>query len=365
MAQERIPAPSHYVYPVTAGLDSRVNIAAAGDRIDGATLIHCGSPEDAETPISRRVAEVLGSQLELVDPLQGLAAALSADPFEETGELSTWQWWLSGIPEAVARQGQGAMLVDGYLQDVLFNPHIIQSGQTMPPCQRYARLATFRWRTLFGDGELDGPGGLLESLREAEDLVRGESNLATEQNFYLENRSRRYVLGTVRLAQNRVRVGLPGLDHDLVDFGLSLPWQWRAGGGLYRRAIQRFFPALSRVPDGKTGLPLTSDRRRSLPRTLKRWWSRGVGRHVSRLMPVGKGSNTWFTTLVARDPQFRQGVLAQIETSEWLQECGLPVARMAGRVFEGRLTPTEGYLICQALTLTRLEKATGNMGSGG
>jgi hypothetical protein len=356
-AQERIPAPAHYAYPVTAGLDSRVNLAAGGERVGGATLVHCGGPEEAETPISRRIAETIGGHLELVGPLEGLAAGLGADPFTESGELSTWQWWLSGIPGAVARHGEGAMLVDGYLQDVLFNPHLVQAGQVVPPWRRYARLAAFRWQILLGKRNAGVPQGLADALQEAENLARGESDLATEQNFYLENRSRRYTLGPVRLAQNRLRVGLPGLDHDLVDFGLALPWQWRAGGPLYRRSIQQLSPALARVPEGKTGLPLTSERRHSLPRTFKRWWGRGVGRYVRRLAPVGKGTSTWFTTLVARDPAFRRRAREELTGSEWLPWCGLPVTRMADRLAGGRLGPTEGDLICQALTLTRLERA--------
>ncbi|HKL78230.1 MAG TPA: hypothetical protein VJ985_07700 [Gammaproteobacteria bacterium] len=355
-AQERIPAPAHYAYPVTAGLDSRVNIAAGGERVGAATLVHCGGPGDAETPISRRIAEAVGSHLELVGPLEGLAAGVGADPFTESGELSTWQWWLSGIPGAVVRHGEGAMLVDGYLQDVLFNPHLVQAGQVMPPWKRYAHLAAFRWRILLGERQAGEPQGLVEALQEAENLARGDSHLATEQNFYLENRSRRYTLGTVRLAQNHLRVGLPGLDHDLVDFGLALPWRWREGGALYRRAIQQLSPALARVPEGKTGLPLTSERRHSLPRTLKRLWGRGVGRYIRRLAPVGKGTSTWFTILVARDPAFRRRVRGELTGSEWLPWCGVPVTRMVDRLSGSRLGPTEGYLICQALTLTRLER---------
>jgi hypothetical protein len=285
-----------------------------------------------------------------------MQGVVDADPFAETGELATWQWWLAGVGEWAEGVGDEPMLVDGYLQDVLFNPHAIRPPVPAGPLAGLLDRARFHWRFLTGDRTGALPVGLEESLEEAVAEVPGDGGLATVQNFYLANRSRRFVFGTVRLAQNRIRVALPGLDRELMDHGLDLPWQWRAGGGLYRKAIERLSPELARIPEGKSGLALTSRRQRSLRRRAMRYWERVKDQYGYRFLPGSLGAGSVFSRLLARDPAFRTRVQEVVGGSEWLAQATGRSDGVSALMGRRVLSTPEEDLVCNALTVARLER---------
>ncbi len=348
---------------MTGGLDSRLNLAVNQDRLDGSVLFHGVAPRDPERRVARRLARALNRPLTEIPVVDAWRKLPRLDPTEETGELNAAQWWLNGAAEVLAREHPGHTWVDGYLQDILFNPHLIGAEGPEDAIRRDARRARFRGR-LLGLPRAGAVAGRIESRLRAEyGGGPGESRLTGVQRYYLENRSRRYVAGMVRLVQNRLRVGLPGLDNRVLEGGLNLPWLARVGGGAYRMALVRLDPELAKVPEDKTGRPA---RRGGRPKRSKRLGHR-LRRELDGLWPrrpVLRGPAGW-DHLLWRDPEVMKAVRTVLAESDWLFEwldgVGL-LDRVLSRQTRGAAL---GEVIAGLLTVARLEQAVAARGRGG
>ena len=302
-------------FPVTAGLDSRCILAMHRERLDRAHLFH-DVTHPGERKIARRIADYLGRPLEIYRADPRVWVELPQEL--ETGELNAAQWWFWTTAQAVRRDGC-EQIFDGYLNDSLFNSYLIR---TLPASFTAARLdgPRYRYSLLGGDCESRRFGEFAAVYVEGFASVDGDP-LERNQRFSLENRSRRYTFGMVRMLQNCAKIRLPGLDRDLLEFGLSLPWRLRRDGALYRRMIARLDPGLARIPSGRTGLPLTSPRRISLRNRLRNSVQPNLIRAADRLWParpVLLSPRRPLERSLLDDPGFRGEIKRLLDRSEWV-----------------------------------------------
>lgn len=356
-AQARaMPDDATVAFPITGGLDSRINLALNQDRWSRSVFLHTGFEGRAETPISRQLASEFGLPLEVYPGEKSWRGVTSLDPSIESGELNAWQWWLRWTHQEVAHSRPDAVLLDGYLQDTLFNPHIVRPG--LPEEKIKGHLAGARFRAeLAGAAPSPGLFRELEDRFRAEYAAPGGSGLALEQRFYLENRSRKYVLGTARLAQDLMRVALPGVDNDVLDFAFSLPWEQRAGGPLYRGAIRRLSEKMAGVACDKTGVPLFAEkprpkRRESLSNALRYYTKRLVPRLSDALFSDFNPGR-----ILREDPKSAHTLERSITRSAFLEELlgGKKTVQRVWRRFLGG-HETTAFLL-GLFTIARLESA--------
>lgn len=349
-----IPDGRDLAMPITGGLDSRINLALCGDRLSTAFLFHIGLPGDPEGPIARRIASVLGlSMAELKLKPDTLSVTWERFAEGETGELSPEQLWLGGVGSFVHRSAPGRTLLDGYLQDALLNPRMV-TEQAQEQRETAIWLARRRWEAVGKDNGDPLLAQALGSIDAAFGLPGAPSPLASSQRFYFENRSRRFVFGAARLAQNHIAVATPALDSGLMDYALALPWSARRHGPLYRALIIRLAPSLGEVAYDKTGRPLKQGlrvtRRRHLAKTLYRgldrlWPSRPLLRTAPspmRLLLGGRETIARVRTLLNR--------------SEWVAAlAGTSGCDVLERFLERR-RPDPGMPLVALLTLAQLEQ---------
>lgn len=314
-------------WPVTGGADSRCCLALNLDRLgDEDVLFHVTELGRSELPLARAIAEGVQRELQVLDPTESIRAWADTDLRKEAGELHVGQWFLLPAAEQLAGQFACNRVVDGYLLDSLLKPSMIQSGTAEQVRDRLLHWAQYRLQR-FGICNGRRADRMLDAS--AAEYPSDDSGLSASQRYTLENRSRRMVFGHVRLQGNYLDVRTPGLDTELIDFALDLPWASREGGWLYRRIIHSLAPDLARIPHDRTGLPLISDqaashRRKVLARARY---------YANRILPGPDrfpGRESRFERLLRLDAGFRQGIYSCIRESEWLAEAmgGDPVVAL-------------------------------------
>lgn len=340
-------------YPVTGGLDSRINLALRRKELDSAVLFHAYARGEPEGPIARRIADMLGKPLLLIPVMEAMLGIPGIDPARHSGELHASQLWLENVGKCLTAQSPASGLVDGYMQDVLFNPKIVDSGTSPSHGERAARTARYRYRLIGRDPTDALMRDLSERLLDAYG-VQSLSPLGRSQRYYLENRGRKYVVGAAQLTQNYLPVALPGIDNDLLDFGFSLPWELRKGASLYRAAICRLAPDLAKVRYDKTGLPLTSRRRVSL-RLRAENAARGYLHVFWRQRPFLRDSECSLDEVIRKQHGFLQQIQEILRGSEWVCEM------LGNRTDVDRLIARErtelslGHLLAGMITIAKLE----------
>lgn len=323
-AHQRVMNPSgKWLLPVTGGLDSRINLALHREDWSAATLFHSAAGGDDEERISERIASVVNQPLYKVDRCESVVCSLDNDIWTETGELNFAQRWLEHTSRSVAGRMPSGMLVDGYMQDVMFNPII-------PTADPNATTLTRSLATAGYYAKLIGLPPAHQDLTEVLDLFRvdyargdPDSALQASQRYYLHNRSRRYVYGMVRLAQNFAPVATPGLDIELLDFGFALPWQNRVGAELYKCAIMQLAPDLAAITYDKTGLPLSAPPGKSWRLKMRNKAEHYLD-HVWPSRPFLNGADADLPNLLRRHPAFAGRLCCLLDQSAWL-------AHMLGR----------------------------------
>jgi hypothetical protein len=155
---------------------------------------------------------------------------------------------------------------------------------------------------------------LEDSLHHA--LVTSSDGLTASQRYYIENRSRRLVYNIVRLNQNYLDVRTPGLDSELIDYALKLPWGVRGGAVLYRHIINRLDPGLAKIRYDKSGLPLLAKSEKSFSRRARLF----ISRNLNHLLPNRKfllDIETGFGQCFRRSSDFRRAISEFVDGSEW------------------------------------------------
>lgn len=265
-----VPSGRKLVCPVTGGLDSRMNLALHRAQWPDALLFHSYSSGSEEFPIAKRISQAIAKPLLCIPRVEGALSLVDRSPDKETGELNMSQWVFESTVAKAALAAPGHVLLDGYMQDVLFNPLIATADAEPATLAAALSGATYRYRMLGRDPTDRCLAEILDLFRVEYALDRATCPLQASQRYYLENRSRRYVFGATRLAQNHLPVALAGIDSELLDFGFGLPWGLRHGAVLYRRAIVQTAPQLAAIAYDKTGLPVTSSRKMAWSLILKR-----------------------------------------------------------------------------------------------
>ncbi len=326
-AHRRVVNPSgRWMLPVTGGLDSRINLALHRDDWSSAMLFHSAAGGDDEERIADRIAAVVRQPLYKVDRSESVICSLENDIWTETGELNFAQRWLEHTSRSVAERLPGGMLVDGYMQDVMFNPIIPTADPNATTLKRSLATASYYAKMIGLTPEKSELAEVLDLFRAEYSLANPSSALHASQRFYLHNRSRRYVYGMVRLAQNFAPVATPGLDIDLLDFGFALPWKNRVGAELYRCAIIQLAPDLAAVTYDKTGLPLSAPPGKSWRLKMRNKAEHYLD-HLWPGRPFFNGADADLPNLLRRHPIFAARLCNLLAASGWL-------ANMLGRTYD-------------------------------
>lgn len=316
--QRHRPREEHkWALPVTGGFDSRCNLALWSDKVASSLLFHTEDLGRYELPIARQIAAYYRQPLVVYSSLDWMAHATKLDLALETGEFNAAHWRLADTARRLAEEHGAQASIDGFLQDFLFKASFVSEA---PPQALFdGQMGIARYRAQFlGIAETSRPfQALTDSV--ALETLRGEEGWIATQRYYLENRSRRLVYNIVRLNQNYLDIKTPGLDHELMDFGVSLPRSLRKNALLYRHVIHTLDPDLARITYDKSGLPIMDLRRRSWPRRL-----RGpLMRNLNRIWPERRffrESETNFAKLLRESTTFRQQLDAHISASQWIRE---------------------------------------------
>ena len=306
-------------WPVTGGLDSRCNLGINAASIHERDILFHVSDlgERAELPIARDIAAYFGHSLEEMDATEWMRGSFHFDLTRDSGEFNVGHWRLAGAARRLRDEFACRMTVDGYLLDTLLKPSFIRDGSLETVRNRQMRVAEHRASRV----GLDRRGERYVAFHEAciAGYPREVDGLLATQRYTLENRSRRLVYGIVRTNQNFLDVRVPALDSELIDFAMSLPWNLRKGGVLYRRLIHRMDPRLAAFPHDKTGRPILEAPRSTLGREVFR---RGKY-YVNRLWPgrpIFDGKLTRFEMLLRKDRSFRHSVARVLDDSSWVSE---------------------------------------------
>lgn len=338
--------------PVTGGLDSRINLALHRDALPGAEIFHIARVGAREGAIATRTARALGKPLAVLRERAAITRLDEIDPARETGELDLAQWWIEAAHATLGARFPGAVVVDGYMQDVLFNPLIASAAEEPAHMAREIARAQYLYR--FFDGPPDTLHELIELFRA--EYLAGPDGCALEasQRYYLHNRSRRHVFGMARLFQNHLRVALPGIDSALLDFGFGLPWGARYGAVLYRQAIAMLAPDLGALPYDKSGLPLRARRRRSLRVSAQSM----VEPYLDRLWPsrsLWPSPDTAVLRALRRSARLARAIGDRLGSSAWVVEMLGGEARVTGLVGEVLAGRVPVALVSPLLTMAMLE----------
>ena len=306
--------PAGLALPVTAGLDSRCNLALHRRHLSEAHLFHCHDLGRVELPYARRIARELGQPLRVYDSAPGMRR-ITDEPIDlGPGEFNLGHWRLVGVARRLAEQGLTAT-IDGFFQDLLFKATFLREAGPERQVRDRFNEAVYRARKA-GLGEAVTVPLQARLTHQCQD---GEKGLDFSQRCYIEQRSRRLVSNIVRLNRQFLCVRTPALDARLMDFGLAVPWQLRRDSYLYRRIIHGLDARLAAVPYDKTGLPLLDPRKRSRTKAARRMFRP----YLDRVWPgrpflqVPEGN---FARLARRDRVFRTKARAVLSRSEWLRE---------------------------------------------
>jgi asparagine synthase (glutamine-hydrolysing) len=166
--------------------------------------------------------------------------------------------------EAVARQAD--IVVHGLSGDMIMgsflDEEVVEAGPADLASILYHRANTgLDWKTL---GRLLGPavaGQLEASPREVFEAAVREfqpNHAANVADFVnLRQRQRRFIFEAMRMLRRYMEHAAPFYDYDLVSLVMSLPAHMRVKEGLYQDAIGKLYPPAGRIPQTRTGLPLS------------------------------------------------------------------------------------------------------------
>ena len=253
---------------LSGGLDSRIISFYASEKEKSTPCFHSGHEGISETKIAKNVSDTLDmpwflhNALEVKFPSDFVLGSRLSD-----GHISCEQFYFIGLARRIRHEYDQAVnyILDGIGLDVLFNPAFLLPPMKLFPIEKQIDAVWGKYSFLFKELVIaafspDFSKALYEYSREnvKSFLERFNSENMTElmQYFYFSNRGRRFVLGTPNTHRAYLEQGYPGMDYDLFDFGVRLPYYLRYKAELYRKIFLRHMAPLADIPWAQTGLTL-------------------------------------------------------------------------------------------------------------
>ena len=253
---------------LSGGLDSRTISAYLTRAGKGLKAFHVsGNHMDPETLSARAVCDALGGEWNFSDLNNIEVGKIISEGMDlSDGHVSANQFWLLDCVKNISERGDINYVLDGFVTDILFQPLFIQENKKASysleemtkiiiggfAVENDDFIRAF-FRNSFCVNFFESTAGRVKKIIKNFDSKNAS---AATQFFHFTNRARRFVLGMPIVNRSFIEYGFPGLDYDLLNFGLSLPLKLRLKGELYRRIILKDFPELGRIPWPLTGLPL-------------------------------------------------------------------------------------------------------------
>jgi hypothetical protein len=314
---------------LSGGLDSRMITGLIRDIGRTPFLYHCLT-ERCETLAAQGVAETY--QLPLIsEEILRLRDGFETFPLEfGDGCTSVAQFWLTKLLKRIKEIGQVDCIIDGFLLDLLFNLYGFFIDSYQAENGKSVRFLTVENKRDIADRIYGLPKDYLD--RYFKETVLGDINLTALKNvgvycskvscsdvaqfsrmLYLLTRGKRYVYMMSFVNKAFCEKRFPGLDYNVIDFGMSLPVEHYREPKVYLMIFRRYFPELCKVLWAKTGMPL--ERGKRIPSIIDRY--SGLLRHALRRashgivdFTDGVNDNNY---LFRRDKVFRQSVISLLE----------------------------------------------------
>jgi hypothetical protein len=253
---------------ISGGLDSR--ILAGFIHLAGfePSLYHCRTTQN-ETIGARGIAGALNvtlfesSPLRLYDGIENFAI-LNGD-----GCTSINQFWLMKLFKDIIMEKAIDCVYNGFFLDMLLNPpdymcyhYMVKDKIVGNTDKRYLANTIYGLPEgylikYFADSRLANINEIaLNNIEKYLSSIECEDPVYFSQILYLLTRGKRYTLMMPILNEAFCSIRFPGLDYDLVDFGLSLPVFQFQNPLVYFRIFEKYFPELNEIVWGKTGMPL-------------------------------------------------------------------------------------------------------------
>lgn len=256
----------HLGVMISGGLDSRLLSGMVRklypDREQ--KLFHINN-EKNELMISTKVSQALGVPIQIFEEeVRDVVENFSFQSYLTDGYIA----FLNFLPsvQAIGRYNKGIALLNGYLLDTMFKSGFAffptnDSGSgkisTTDYINRFSFLNDDLTKKIF---TADFAELLKKKKRESVEIAnQGFSQVSPVEGsirFYCINRGRRSIYFFSKVYEHFVHMVLPGIDYDLQDFAMRLPYRYRSDTAFYRRIICELFPSLAEIEWDRTGKPL-------------------------------------------------------------------------------------------------------------
>jgi len=266
---------------LSGGLDSRLILAALGERARGMPSYTLGLPGCRDQILTEKMAQVGGTehtflplQADDLGDFQTLAATLVSysDGFYHPHE-STEKKALDYLAEAPFR-----IMLRGHAGEVakasLAYP--LQASESLKAMTSRQQVLEFilesanlglrglEPRQLFGPEMADlveqGPRASIEETFGDLDLDLSPADMCLY--CYVKEWVRRQVVASLTVFRVHTEVRLPFMDEDFLAALLKLPLAQRYSGEVHRSLTREYLPALAAIADSNTGAPLTAGKAR-------------------------------------------------------------------------------------------------------
>ncbi|HEU4754842.1 MAG TPA: asparagine synthase C-terminal domain-containing protein, partial [Armatimonadota bacterium] len=320
--RRQLEGPGRVGMALSAGLDSRIIIAAAPEQPRLCCAYTTGYPGSYDVAGARELAAVYGVRHLHLVPQEGCLSA--------TGPLAVWRTEGCALhAETTSPQFHDRLRPE---LDILLAGHAggALSGQTLLPLLPGSPAHRDLDGYLFGRTLQLTPGflrGLVaegtwrehwpelrrrfsDTVEELDAAGRHPGDAVIEWN--MERRQARFIHHAGQVDRDDFEIRAPLLDNDVVEFFLAVPYRYRFAQRLYKRTLAEAFPQAARVTWSKTGGPVPG---RPLP-ILWQFYADGARKRLEKRFPAlarGKKDRTRTLGVIAAemrgDPAYRAEIL--------------------------------------------------------
>jgi hypothetical protein len=277
-------------------------------------LFHVNTGLKNELNISIKISQALGVPIEIFEEGIGNVAETFYDQTYLTDGHLAFLNFLPSI-QAIGKYNKGIAILNGYLLDTMFKSSFAffpgkDSSSAAASTTDYIHKFSFLNDTLARRVFKPNFAELLrkkkwESIEVANQGFNHAPPAEGSLRFYCINRGRRSIYFFSKIFEHFVHMVLPGIDYDLQDFAMKLPYKFRNNTGFYRRIICELFPDLAKIEWDKTGKPLQHGER-DTNIVLKRNLDRNLNTILYGLLRASYGHIDFLSPERSFDRYFRQ-----------------------------------------------------------